>query len=149
MGAKLAAGLLAGLVVRRRRRGARLRGRRADPRRPRHHIALDGGQIAQLLLGTLLTTALWGGIGVGLGTIVRNHVAAVIALLSWVFVIDSLLFALVPSVGRLLPTAATNAVLGETDSHLVPAAAGAALLVAWVAGLVGIGAALTARRDVG
>ena len=112
-------------------------------------VTLDGGEIAQLVLRTLAATALWGGIGVGLATIVRNQIAAVIGLLAWVFVVDDLLFALVPSVGRLTPTAATNALLGETSDHLVSPAAGGTLLVAWVAALVLGGAALTARRDVG
>jgi ABC-2 type transport system permease protein len=148
VGAKLAAGLLAGIVfaligevlgfgIGR----VILAGRGIT-------LALDNGEIAQLLLGTLAATALWAGIGVGLGTILRNQVASVIALLAWVFVVDGLLFALVPSVGRLLPSAATDALIGMTDPHLVSPAAGGALLVAWVAVLVGAGLVLTARRDV-
>jgi hypothetical protein len=111
-------------------------------------IALDDHDIALIFYGTLVGTALWGGIGVGLGTIVKNQVASVIGLLSWIFVVDGLLFALVPSVGRYTPTEAMNAMLGDTDAHLVSPAAGTALLVAWVAGLVLAGLALTARRDV-
>jgi len=51
-------------------------------------VTLGNGDIALLLLGTLAATALWGGIGVGLGSIVRNQIAAVIGLLAWVFVVD-------------------------------------------------------------
>jgi len=111
-------------------------------------IALDGGQKAQLVLGLLLATALWGVIGVGLGAIVRNQVGSVIGLLAWVFVVENLLFGLVPSVGRLVPSQAVNALVGSTDEHLVAPAAGGALLVAWAAVLVAAGAALVARRDV-
>ena len=52
-----------------------------------------------------------------------------------------------PSVGRLLPTAATDALIGQQHEHLVPPAAGGALLVAWGAGLAIVGLGLTARRD--
>ena len=46
-----------------------------------------------------LGVALWGAIGTALGTIIRNQVGAVITLLAWGFVVDNLLFGLVPSVG--------------------------------------------------
>jgi len=111
-------------------------------------IALSGGEEAQLLLGLLASTALWGVIGVGLGAIVRNQVGAVIGLLAWVFVVENLLFNLVPSVGRFVPSQAMNALIGSTADHLVAPAAGGALLVAWAAVLVAIGSALVARRDV-
>ena len=71
-----------------------------------------------------------------------------ITLLVWVFVVDSLLFGLVPRVGRFMPTAAMSALVGDTDPDLVSPAAGAAILVVWVSVLALAGLALTARRDV-
>ena len=66
LGAKLAAGLLAGIVLRARRRRARVRDRLRHPRRlAASPFALDAGQTALLLLGTLAGIALWGAIGVG------------------------------------------------------------------------------------
>ena len=111
-------------------------------------LALDGHQIGLLLLGATFGTAMWAGIGVGLGAIVRNQVATVIVLLAWALVVDGLLFGLAPKVGRFTPTAAMNALLGQTDSDLVSPAAGAAILVAWVAVLAVVGLLLTLRRDV-
>ena len=146
--AKVVAGLLAGLVfgVVAESLGfgigrAILAGRDVE-------LSLDGREVALLLIGSTLGTALWGGIGVGLGAILRNQVASVITLLAWIFVVDNLLFGLVPSVGRFTPTEALNALLGDTDADLVAPAAGAALLVAWAAGLALVGAMLTTRRDV-
>jgi ABC-type transport system involved in multi-copper enzyme maturation permease subunit len=146
--AKLAAGLLAGFVFGLLSEAIAfgvgrlfLAGRGID-------LALDGHDVALLLLGSTFGPALWAGIGVGLGAILRNQVAAVITLLSWIFVVDSLLFGLVPSVGRFMPTAAMDALLGDTDSHLVAPAAGALLLVAWAAVLALAGLVLTSRRDV-
>jgi ABC-2 type transport system permease protein len=110
--------------------------------------ALNGGQTALLLFGTLAGAALWGTIGVGLGTILRNQVGAIIGLLAWGFVVENLLFAFVPSVGRFAPVHAEDALTGLTTNHLLPAAAGGAILVVWAGGLALAGIALAARRDV-
>jgi ABC-2 type transport system permease protein len=111
-------------------------------------IALHGKDFELLTLGTVAGTALWGGIGVGLGMIVRNQVGAIIGLLAWGFVVENLLFALVPSVGRLTPGQAQNGFMGLTDKHLLDAPAGGAVLLAWTVALCVAGAALAARRDV-
>jgi ABC-2 type transport system permease protein len=111
-------------------------------------IALDGGAITLLLVGALVGVALWGAIGVGLGAILQNQIAAVITLLAWGFVAENLLFVFVPAVGRFGPVHAGNALVGDTTSHLLAPAAGAATLIAWTAVLCGVGFALTSRRDV-
>lgn len=110
--------------------------------------ALNGGEIALLVLGGIAGIALRGAFGVGLGAIIRNQVAAVIGLLAWDFVINGLLFGLAPSVGRFMPTTAADALMGLKTTHLLSPAAGGAVLVGWtvVLGLAGI--ALTLRRDV-
>jgi ABC-2 type transport system permease protein len=111
-------------------------------------LALGSNDYELMTLGTIVGTALWGGIGVGVGMIVRNQVGAIIGLLAWGFVVENLLFALVPSVGRLTPGQAQNGFMGLTDKHLLSAAAGGAVLVAWTVVLCAAGAALAARRDV-
>jgi ABC-type transport system involved in multi-copper enzyme maturation permease subunit len=140
VGGKVAAGLLAGLAF---GVGALiLSGRGID-------LSLSDRDAALLTLGTLVGSALWGAIGVGLAAIIRNQVSSVIGLLAWGFVVESLLFALVPSVGRLTPGQAENAMLGMPTDHLLSPATGSLVLVAWAAALVAVGAALTAVRDVG
>jgi ABC-2 type transport system permease protein len=111
-------------------------------------LVLDGGDVAQLLLGALAAAALWGAIGVGLAAILRNQIASVIGLLVWSLVVENLLFGLVPSVGRFTPGRASDALMGMTADHLLSAGAGAAVLVAWVAALAAAGLVLTAQRDV-
>jgi len=111
-------------------------------------IALGAGGIALLLIGTLVGVALWGALGVGLGAVVQNQIGAVITLLAWGFVAENLLFAFVPSVGRFGPVHAQSAMVGAATSHLLPPAAGAVVFVAWIAVIVGIGVALSMRRDV-
>jgi ABC-2 type transport system permease protein len=146
--AKLAAGLLAGILFGIVGEGlgfligyATLTGRGID-------YALDFGQTTLLLLGTLAGVALWGALGVGLGAIVRNQVGAIIGLLAWGFIAENLLFAFVPSVGRFAPVHAQDALLGLTTRHLLPAAAGGAVLLVWTIALAIIATTLAARRDV-
>ena len=146
--AKVAAGVLAGLVF-----GivgtalglgvgyACLAGRGID-------YALDDRQTALLLLGTVAGTALWGGIGVGLGAMLRSQVAAIIGLLAWGFVAENLLFAFLPGIGRFGPTHAEDALIGATTEHLLLATPGGLVLVAWAAALSLLGITLVARRDV-
>jgi len=112
-------------------------------------LALHGGAIALLLLGTVAGVALWGAIGVGIAAIVRNQIGTIVGVLAWGFVVENLLFAFVPSVGRLTPGEAASALAGLTTEHLLSAAAGGAVLVGWVVLLALVGLALTARRDVG
>jgi ABC-2 type transport system permease protein len=111
-------------------------------------LALDRGDVSLIVLGGLAASALWGAVGAGFASIVHNQVASVIGLLVWVFVLENVLFGLVPSVGRFAPTQAGDALMGLTTDHLLPAAAGGAVLVAWAAVLAAAGIALTARRDV-
>jgi ABC-2 type transport system permease protein len=111
-------------------------------------IALNGSDIVLLTLGGLAGVALWGAIGAGLGAIIHNQVGAVITLLAWGFVVDNLLFGLVPSVGRFMPTRASDAMMGLKTDHLLSPGAGAVILIAWAAALAAVGIALTARRDI-
>jgi ABC-2 type transport system permease protein len=110
--------------------------------------ALDRGEIALLAGGGLAGIALRGAFGVGLGAIVRNQVGAVIGLLAWDFVVNGLLFGLAPSVGRFMPTTAADALMGLKTRHLLPPAAGGAVLLGWTLTLALAGLALTLRRDV-
>jgi ABC-type transport system involved in multi-copper enzyme maturation permease subunit len=147
--AKLAAGLLAGLALGVAGQalgsaiGIAILAARGIPYAP------GTGTTALLLGGTLAASALWGAIGVGLGAILRNQVGAIIALLAWGFVVENLLFAFVPSVGRFAPVHAEDGLFGLTSKHLLSPAAGAATLIAWTAALAAVGVVLAARRDVG
>jgi ABC-2 type transport system permease protein len=111
-------------------------------------IVLSGGDILLLTLGGLAGAALWGAIGAGLGAIIHNQVGAVVTLLAWGLVVDNLLFGLVPSVGRFMPTRASDALTGLRVHHLASPSAGAITLIAW-AGAVGVvGIALSVRQDI-
>jgi ABC-2 type transport system permease protein len=111
-------------------------------------IALTHHDYWLLTIGTLIGTALWGGIGVGVGMIVRNQVGAIIGILAWGFVIQNLLFGLAPTVGRWTPDSAQNGMMGMTDSHLLDPGPGAVVLVGWTIAICVAGAVMAARRDV-
>lgn len=148
LGAKVAASLLAGAVFGIVGGGlgfgigyACLAGRSID-------FALDGRQIALLLLGTVAGAALWGGIGVGVGAIVRSQVGAIIALLAWGFVAENLIFGFLPGLGRFGPVHAQDALVEFSTKHLLAPAPGGLILVAWAAALSVLGTTLAIRRDV-
>ncbi len=111
-------------------------------------IVLTTRDVLLLALGGLAGVALWGAIGAAVGTIVRSQVGAVITLLAWGFVVDNLLFGLVPSVGRYMPTRAADALTGLNTQHLLSPGVGAIVLIAWSVLLAVVGVGLTARRDV-
>ena len=148
LAAKLAAGLLAGLIFGIVAEGLAFAVGYAAFAGRGIHLALDGNQIALLLLGTFAGTALFGAIGVGLGAIMRSQVGAIIGLLAWGFVAENLLFAFVPSAGRFAPVHAQDALLGLTTRHLLHATAGGLVLTAWTIAFGLVGAAVAARRDV-
>ena len=122
-------------------------------------IALRGGEaefdagVWQVLAGVFLVLLLYGPIGIGVGALIRNQIAAVVLTLAWVFVIEQLLVALLPEVGRWTPGGGTAAVLqlGElasTRGDLLPVWGGALLLLGYAAVLSLVGAQVTLRRDL-
>jgi ABC-2 type transport system permease protein len=111
-------------------------------------VVLTSGDILLLALGGLAGTALWGAIGAGLGAIIHNQVGGVIALLAWGFFVDTLLFGLVPSVGRFMPGRASDALMGLREHHLLAPGAGATILIAWAGALAVLGIALSVRQDI-
>ncbi len=111
-------------------------------------VVLSSGDILLLTLGGLAGTALWGAIGAGLGAIIHNQVGGVITLLAWGLVVDNLLFGLVPSVGRFMPTRASDALMGLQVDHLLSPGVGAITLIAWAGVLAIVGIALSVRQDI-
>jgi ABC-type transport system involved in multi-copper enzyme maturation permease subunit len=111
-------------------------------------FALDTSHVLLLVLGSLGMTALWAALGVGIGAVIRNQVLAVVGLILWVLLVDTLLQGLVPRVGRFTPTAVSDSITaGFADYLLSPATAGL-ILLGYTAAFVVAGALLVARRDV-
>lgn len=109
---------------------------------------LHPGDVRLVLVGAIVVSALWGAFGVGIGAVIRNQVGAIVGGLMWVFFAESILFALVPSVGRYLPATAANVLTQVETSHQLPIAAGVVIFCAYVAVAAAAGAIVTARRDL-
>ncbi len=110
-------------------------------------------QVVEVLLGVLLVVTLYGPLGIAVGALVRNQIAAVVASLAWLFIAEQLLIGLLPSVGRWTPGGATAAVLqlgssATTRGDLLSVWGGALLLAAYTGVLALLGARLTLRRDL-
>jgi hypothetical protein len=109
--------------------------------------------VVEVMLGVGLVLALYGPIGVAVGALVRNQIAAVVAALAWTFIVEQLVVALWPEVGKWMPGGAASAVLqlGEvatTRGDLLPVWGGALLLVVYAVVLSVLGAMVTLRRDL-
>jgi ABC-2 type transport system permease protein len=111
-------------------------------------IVLTSGDILRLILGGLAGVALWGAIGVGVGAIIHNQIGAIVTLLAWGLVVENLVFGLVPSVGRFLPSNASDGLMGLGTAHLLSPGAGAIVLIAWAGALGVLGIALSVRQDI-
>lgn len=109
--------------------------------------------VLQVLLGVVLVMVLYGPIGIAVGALVRNQIAAVVGALAWIFIIEQILVALLPDVGRWTPGGASSAVLqlgdlATTRGELLPVWGGALVLVAYAVVLSALAARLTLRRDL-
>jgi hypothetical protein len=104
--------------------------------------------VTELIVGAIAGTALWGAIGVAVGSIVPNQVGAVISLLAWGFVAENLVFGFLPKIGRFLPAHAANSMMGPIETQLLPGNVGTIVVVAWTTVLTLAGVVMLKRRDV-
>lgn len=115
-------------------------------------IELSAGDYVQLLAGGAVAAALFAAIGVGVGAVVRNQVAAVVGLCVWLLFIEGILIGDVPSVGKFAPGASAGAMAGAIQTQiaadLVAPALGVLLLAAYAAAATAAGSIATTRRDV-
>ncbi|HEY9475292.1 MAG TPA: hypothetical protein VIS06_15780, partial [Mycobacteriales bacterium] len=102
---------------------------------------------------TVASVAIFGIIGVGLGVLVRNQVAAVIGGLAYLFVLEPLVRVIpyVRDAYKYLPGGANEALTqanAQRGADLLNAWAGGTVLVGWGLLFVILGTIITIRRDV-
>lgn len=124
----------------------------------KHHgvqnISLSAPGVHTSMWASVVIVAIFGVIGVGLGALLRNQVAAIVGMVLYLFVVESILSAIhsVQSVYKYLPgalaSALTGSVGGPSDLHLLHRTPAALLLVAYGLVFAIAGAALTVRRDI-
>lgn len=110
--------------------------------------ALGTGDYVQFIVGGAVAAALWGVLGLGIGTMVRAQVPAVVGILAWVLFVEGILIENAPDIGRLAPSAVGRAISGlQAGTLLAPTPAFGLLALYGLAALTAARVALT-RRDV-
>ena len=110
-------------------------------------LPFDDGELWWTLAGVVTYTTLFAAVGVALGALVRNQVAAVAGALAWIAIVEHILVNLVPDIGRWLPAAAGQAIVRTPLDGLLSPAAGVALLTTYAALFAATGLRATAERD--
>jgi ABC-2 type transport system permease protein len=111
-------------------------------------VVVTGPHVATLVLGTIAASALSAAIGVAIGALIRNQVGAIGAVAAYAFMVDAVLFAAAPSLGRYLPGKAGDALAGRPVEDLLSPGAGAAVLAAWAVAFVVAALVRSERSDV-
>ncbi len=121
------------------------------------HLAsgVDAVQLAGVIVGAGLATALFAAIGVGVGAVIRNQVGAVVTVLALLYVAEPLL-GFIPGIGTAvqqyglggLASGAAGTTGYPATTHLLGQAPAAAVVAGYAAVAVVAGAALLRRRDI-
>ena len=106
-------------------------------------------ELVDVYAGVVVSFALLGAFGLGIGAIVRNQVGAIIAAIAVFFVVSGLPELLPGTIGEYFPAQAVGTLHGrvEGDGTLTAIQAGF-ILAAWSAALCAVGTALLIRRDL-
>jgi ABC-2 type transport system permease protein len=112
-----------------------------------HHLPVS---LVNLGLGTVVSGACYGLLGVAVGALARNTVAAVIGGIVWIQVLEvAVLENAAPSVAKWLPVGAARGLTSVGSSlDVLSRPASAAVLVVWAAGLVLLAGAISTRREL-
>lgn len=115
-------------------------------------VTLTGHFWGVVAVGFVVLAA-YGVIGVAVGALVRNQVAAVVGVLVWMTAVEFTVLPSFPAVGRWMPLGATTSLfqLGPSmglDGKLLPAVGGGLVLAGYTAAAVVLALRLTPRRDV-
>jgi ABC-2 type transport system permease protein len=111
-----------------------------------HQLPVDVGG---LWIGTALLTACFGLLGVALGALTRNTVAAIIGALVWAGVIElSLLQPIFPSFAKWLPTGAARSLTVADHHALLQPGTAALVLIGWAAAVALLASRITLRREL-
>ena len=114
-----------------------------------HHLPPG---VARLYLGTVVSSACFGMIGVALGELTRNTIGAIVAAIAWtLFVEQVILAAIVPGIEKWLPTGAAIGLTkapGPGSAHVLPAAVAGLVLAGYAVVMLLAASRTTIRRDV-
>ena len=113
---------------------------------------LSDSDYLQILAGGAIGAALWGTIGVGVGSISRNQTGTLVGLCVWLLLVETTLIGNIPSIGKFTPGASAGALAGaiqtQAASSLLAPAVAALLLATYAAAAVLAGSIAIACHDV-
>lgn len=95
--------------------------------------------------------AAYGVVGVAIGALVPNQIAAVVGVVIWMTAVEQMAIPIVPEAGRWLPFAAASSLMDLSASYgvqLVSPAVGGLVLLGYTATFVALAMRTTPRRDV-
>jgi ABC-type transport system involved in multi-copper enzyme maturation permease subunit len=111
-----------------------------------HHLPIG---LTGLGLGTVLSGACFGLLGVAVGALARNTVAAIVVGLIWIQVFEvAILQSAIPSMAKWLPVGASMGLTATGASKFLSQPAAAVTLVGWALVLVAVAAGVSTRREL-
>lgn len=110
-------------------------------------------QFWQMVAAGFVVMAAYGVIGVAVGALVRNQIAAAVGVLVWMLAVEQIIIPAFPAVGRWLPGGATYALLQlgqevNANGKLLSTSVGGLVLVGYTAAAVALALVVAPRRDV-
>jgi ABC-type transport system involved in multi-copper enzyme maturation permease subunit len=110
-------------------------------------------QFWQMVAAGFVVMAAFGIIGVAVGALVRNQIAAAVGVLVWMLAVEQIVIEAYPAVGRWMPVGATYGLLQlgpaiNADGRLLSVSAGGLVLAAYTAAAVALALAIAPRRDI-
>lgn len=120
----------------------------------RDHAGVSSSTIAAISGGAVLAYTIYAVIGVALGALIRIQPLAIMVAVVYMFILEPLIVALLPKVGRWLPGGAANSILQNqgvgnfTESDYLPVWSAALLLLGYGIAFAVIAAWTTLRTDI-
>ena len=117
------------------------------------HVVLTGTDLFRTLGGVVLEVALYAVLGVAVGCLVRNQIAAIVGFVVYIFVVGPILTGVhaTSDVAQYLPYQAGNALgrlTSSTDAAMLGQVAGGIVLAAWALVLAVLGTRVAVGRDI-
>jgi len=110
-------------------------------------IQLSAADYARLVAGGAGAAALWAGIGLGVGVVVRDQVAAIVGIFLWKEIVENVLVDGAPGVSPYMPGVLVQGVAGAQAGTVNSLALGLLLLAAYTAAAAVLGWRTATRRD--
>lgn len=121
----------------------------------REHAAIEANDVLLVFAAVVLTYVLYAILGVALGALVTNQIAAIVIAVLWVLLIESLIVTIWPDVGKWLPGGAASGVMNMqatsvtgVGTDLLPLPLAVAVLLGYAVVFSAAAALTTLRRDI-